>query len=172
MNDYKKAIFEEMQIFAKDPNVLFLGQQCSSEDYYGSLKDIPIEKRKEMPVMEELQMGMSLGLALEGFLPISIFQRIDFLLRAADQLINHLDLIKELSREIFCPKIIIRTTVGSTSPLDTGIQHSKDLTDGFSKLLRNIKVMKVTTAKEVKEAYKFARETDKSSLIVEMQDLY
>jgi len=173
-SEYHKAISEENKKLSEISNSIFIGQQVGAEveDFYGTLKDVPAERRLEMPVTEELQLGMSLGLALENYLPISIFQRIDFLLRAADQLVNHLDLIEELSREIFRPKVIIRTTVGSVSPIDTGLQHSKDLTVGFSKLLRNIKVMKVTTPNEVKEAYQFAREADRSTLIIEIQDLY
>ena len=116
---YHKAIKEEMELFAKDERVLFIGQQIlPPDDFYGTLKDISKEKRTEFPVAEELQMGASLGLSLEGYLPISIFQRMDFLPRACDALINHLNLLPELSRGLFIPKIIIRTTIGSKSPLD------------------------------------------------------
>jgi pyruvate/2-oxoglutarate/acetoin dehydrogenase E1 component len=135
------------------------------------LKDISIEKRIEFPVCEELQLGMSIGLSFLGYLPISIIQRMDFLLRAADQIVNHLDLIAKLSRNAFSPKIIIRTTIGSTSPLDCGLQHSKDLTAGFQKLV-SFPIFKVTTVKEVKSAYKFARECKTPVMIVEDQNLY
>jgi len=173
-SEYHKAICEENKKLSEIPNSIFIGQQVGFkvDDFYGTLKDIPAEKRLEMPITEELQLGMSLGLSLENYLPISIFQRMDFLPRACDQLVNHLDLIEELSRNAFCPKVIVRVTIGSVAPINTGLQHSKDLTEGFSKLLRNIKVMKVTTPEEVREAYKFARETNRSTIIVEIVDLY
>lgn len=172
MNEYRKAIHKEMLKLAEIPNSLFLGQQVAAEDFYGTLKNISLAKRMEMPVAEEMQLGMSIGLAFEGFLPISVFQRIDFLPRACDQLVNHLDLMKDMTKGVFDPKVIIRTTVGSSGPLDIGLQHKKDLTEGFSKLLKNIQVYPVKTVQEVKEAYTIARERPESVLIVEYQDLY
>jgi len=171
-SEYYKAIKEEMEEFAKDDDVMFIGQQCKSEDFYGTLKDVAREKRTEMPVAEELQLGASIGLALEGFKPISIYQRMDFLPRACDQLVNHLDLINEMSRGIFNPKVIIRVTVGTNHPFDVGLQHNKDLTEGFRALLKNIPIYSVKTVEEVKEAYHVARTGDKSVIIVEHQELY
>lgn len=168
---YHQAICKEMLKLAKIKNSFFLGQQVGVTDFYGTLKNVSMSKRLEMPVAEELQLGMSIGLALQRYLPISIYQRMDFLPRCADQLVNHLDLIEELSRGIYKPKIIIRTTIGSTKPLDTGLQHMKDLTEGFQKLL-HFPVIKVTTAKEVHEAYKYARISYSSVMIVEVQNLY
>jgi len=172
MNAYKCAISSEMHRLGKIKNSIFLGQQVGVTDFYGTLKGIDKRKRIEMPVAEELQMGLSIGLSLEGYLPISIYQRMDFLPRACDQLVNHLDLIYDLSKGKFNPKVIIRVTIGSNEPLDTGLQHNKDLTEGFDKLLRFMSVIKVTTPKEVKKAYKYAREDNKSIIIVEEQDLY
>jgi len=172
---YYYAICKEMEKLGKLKKTIFLGQQVKGDkgelDFYGTLKNVSLKKRIELPVCEELQMGMSIGLALEGYLPISIYQRMDFLPRCADQLINHLNLIEKLSFGLFKPKVIIRTTIGSTKPLNTGLQHSKDLTEGFSKLL-DFPVIKVTTVKEVKDAYKLARNIDKPIMIIEVQDLY
>lgn len=170
-SEYHKAIKEEMEEFAKNPNVLFIGQQVASEDFYNTLKDVSMKKRTEMPVAEELQLGMSIGLAMEGYLPISIYQRIDFLPRAMDQLVNHLNLIKTMSRGMYNPKVIIRTTIGTNKPFDVGLQHNKDLTELF-KVALNFPVIKVTTVEEVKEAYQMAREIDSSILIIEEQELY
>jgi len=171
MNAYKKAICEEMKILDRNSKVFFLGQQVSAENFYGTLKGISLSKRLEMPVAEELQLGMSIGLALEGYLPVSIYQRMDFLPRACDQLVNHLDIIKKISKGKFNPKVIIRTTVGSTRPLDVGLQHKKDLSEGFAKLL-HFPVIKVATAKEVHNAYALARTIKSSIMIIEYQDLY
>jgi len=170
-SEYHRAIVQEMEEFAKDDKVMFIGQQCESEDFYTTLKTISKHKRTEMPVAEEMQMGMSIGLAMEGFLPISIYQRIDFLPRAMDQLVNHLNIIKDMSRGMYNPKVIIRTTIGTNKPFDVGLQHNKDLTELF-KVALNFPVIKVTTAQEVRDAYKLAREIDSSILIIEVQELY
>lgn len=170
--EYYKQICKEMKRLGKMKNTIFLGQQCGeSMDFYGTLKNVPQFKRIEMPVAEEMQLGLSIGLALEGYLPISIYQRMDFLPRACDQIVNHLNLINELSRGKFNPKAIIRTTVGSKSPLNVGLQHSKDLTKAFIELC-NFPVLNVTNVDEIKDAYKMAREGNISILIIEYQDLY
>lgn len=171
MNPYKKAIHLAMKMLAKKKNSIFLGQQVGVDNFYGTLKGISKSKRMEMPVAEELQLGMSIGMALEGYLPISIYQRMDFLPRACDQIVNHLGLIKQLSNGIYSPKVIIRVTVGSTSPLDTGLQHSKDLTLGF-KYLVNFPVVAVKNATEVAMTYAYAFSCKSPIMIIEHQNLY
>src|ERR1035438_8566992 len=42
-------------------------------------KNVPREKLLEMPVTEELQMGVSTGLALTGLVPVTIYPRWNFL---------------------------------------------------------------------------------------------
>lgn len=170
-SNYHKAICIENENLALNEKTIFIGQQCFSEDFYSTLKNIPIHKRREMPIAEELQIGISIGLAMQGFFPISIIQRMDFLLRAADQIVNHLNLIEELSRGKFSPKILIRTTIGSISPLNCGKQHSQDLTEGFRKLV-SFPIFKVETVEQVKLAYQFARESKTSVMIIEDQNLY
>jgi len=168
---YHQAICEEMQLFAENPRAIFLGQQVLSEDFYNTLLDIPPHARREMPVTEELQLGLSIGLALEGYLPISIYQRIDFLPRAMDQIVNHLNLIADLSRNQFNPKVIIRTTVGVNKPMDTGLQHSKDLTTLMSHACK-FPTYCPKTAEEVHQVYDIARNANFSTLITEYQELY
>ena len=171
MTAYLHAIKEEMEIFAKDEKVIFLGQQVGAETFYGTLQGIDKSKRIEMPVAEELQMGMSIGMALEGYLPISIYQRMDFLPRACDQIVNHLDLIRELSCNKFNPKVIIRTTIGNTYPMDVGKQHNKNLVEMFAKGI-HFPILTPKTPFEVHEAYQLARDIKSSIMIVEEQDLY
>ena len=62
-------------------------------------------------------MGMTNGFAINGFIPVSIFPRWNFLLLAMNQLINHLDKIKIMSRHEYKTKVIIRTGIGSERPL-------------------------------------------------------
>jgi pyruvate/2-oxoglutarate/acetoin dehydrogenase E1 component len=72
---------------------------------------------------------------LEGYIPVCVYPRIDFMLLACNQLVNHLD-----KMEGFRPKVIIRTAVGSTKPLNPGPQHTQDHTEAFSLMLKNIPV--------------------------------
>lgn len=168
---YKECITSEMNELAKNPRVVFLGQQVADQDFYGTLKDISLDRRIEMPVAEEMQMGMSIGMAIEGLLPVSIYQRMDFLPRAMDQLVNHLNILHKLSKRRFCPKVIIRTTVGSKDPLDTGLQHSKDMIKGFQAML-DFPVLDLKTKEDIVKGYSQAREGCDSIMLVEWQDLY
>ena len=65
---------------------------------------MPSKKKIETPVFEDAQMGMSIGLSLEGFIPITCFPRFDFLILAMNQLVNHLDKIRFMSRGEMRPK--------------------------------------------------------------------
>jgi len=168
---YHKQICIEMNELAKDPKTIFLGQQVASEDFYNTLCDVPLHSRRELGVCEDLQLGLSIGMALEGYLPISIYQRMDFIPRAMDQLVNHLNIINCLSREKFNPKVIIRTTIGTDKPLDCGLQHRKDLTYLMKKAV-DFPVYLVETVEEVKKAYDFAKKLDCSVMIIEKQSLY
>lgn len=169
---YYNSICDSMKLLSKNPKVLFIGQQVGfSNDFYGTLKDILISKRIEMPVAEEMQMGFCIGLALEGYLPVCIFQRMDFMYRAMDSLCNHLNLLPEYSRGLYKPKVIIRTTIGNDKPLNPGIQHTQDLTKVFQAALK-FPVIKLTNYRIVEESYKKAIEIKESVLLIEDQKLY
>lgn len=170
-SSYFDAICKSMNKLSNLDNTLFIGQQVYYQDFYGTLKDIPLNQRIEMPVAEEMQMGFCIGLALEGFLPVCIYQRMDFLYRAMDSLCNHLNLLPEYSRGIFKPKVIIRTTIGNDYPLNPGLQHTQDLTGVFQKALK-FPVVKVINSKDVIEVYAMAIEDDTSIMIIEDQRLY
>jgi pyruvate/2-oxoglutarate/acetoin dehydrogenase E1 component len=58
---------------------------------------VPKDKMIEVPVMEESQMGMSLGMAMAGKRVITFYPRWDFIICAANQLINHVDKIGIMS---------------------------------------------------------------------------
>ncbi len=168
---YKDYLTREMNRLAADPRVYFLGQQVAAEDFYGTLREVPLDRRIEMPVAEEMQMGISIGMALEGLRPVSIYQRMDFLPRAMDQLVNHLNLIEKLSHGKFNPKVIIRTTIGPTGPLYPGLQHCKDLIPGMRAMV-DFPVLDLKTPEDIMAGYQQAREGDQSIMLVERQELY
>lgn len=164
---YKQLIKDWMIKLAKKENLVFIGQQVQSDDFYGTLKGIDFSKRIEMPVAEELQMGMCIGMAMQGVLPVCIFQRMDFLLRASDQMVNHLSSLEVLKKY----PVIIRTTIGTNTPFDTGIQHSKNLVTAFRELL-SFPVYNLRSCYDVNYTYHTINEKPQTCLIVEHQDLY
>lgn len=152
---------------AADPRTVFVGQSVrwGGAAMHASLEGVPMEQRIEMPVCEDFQLGFCLGLALMGKRPVCLFPRMDFLLLAANQLVNHLDKITLFGWP--APSLIIRTTVGQKTPLDAGPQHTQDHTEAFRCMLTGVFVVQVRTAEEVAEAYEEAIASSWPRLIVE-----
>ncbi len=169
MSETENLFNQAMLLIAARPGAVFLGQGTVYDCHamWASLHGIPLTQRIELPVAEELQMGMGVGLALTGSLPVLIYPRLNFLLRAMDQLVSHLDRLPVLSRGQFRPRVIIRTRVGSTTPLDAGPQHTGDFTDALRLMLKYVQVRKITQAEEIVPTYRQAIEERRSSLIVE-----
>lgn len=121
--------------------------------------------REEHPVIEDHQLGYCTGLAMCGKLPVCIFPRIDFMMLAMNQLVNHLDKIPALWN--ITPKVIIRTTVGRKKPLNAGPQHTQNPTTALRFMLKTVKVFEPRDPDAVTAAYTRALAIPQSSLIVE-----
>jgi pyruvate/2-oxoglutarate/acetoin dehydrogenase E1 component len=165
----RSTVNQAMLMLAAQPGALFIGQNVCYDGAwpYQTLDGVPSEQRIEFPVAEELQLGVSTGLALQGFLPVSCFPRIDFLLRAADQLINHLDKLEQMSCGQFKPKVIIRTRVGPKQPLDAGPQHTQDHVQAFKVMLGNVDVLRIVDIDSVMSMYELALRNRRSIIVVE-----
>ena len=155
-----------MLMLAKDERTVFVGQSVEYDGaaIYHSLNGVPRYKRKEMPVIENFQLGYCTGLSLTGKLPICIFPRMDFMLEAMSQLVQHLD---KLPLYGWKPKVIIRCRVGQKKPLDAGPQHGGNYSDHFRAMLHSILVIEVRHADNVMPAYKNALQAEHSTLVVE-----
>lgn len=167
VGSFKQAVTDAMTWLAQQPKTVFVGQSVryDGQAQFDTFSGVPMEKRIEMPVAEDLQLGFCTGLSLQGYLPISFYPRMDFLLLAANQLVNHLDKIRLMSG--YRPKVIIRTCVGQTKPLNAGLQHTQNHTESFRKMLKTVYVEEVTTSGEVFSAYEYAMRCDRSTIIVE-----
>lgn len=153
-----------MAMLAADSRVVFLGQgvECPGTFMSTTLEGLP--RRVELPVAEEMQMGMAIGLALAGFVPVTVYPRWNFLLLAASQLVNHLDKMH--------PHVIVRVGIGSEKPLHPGPQHVGDMTDAFRLLMPSTFIVRLETAADVVPAYARALERDWPTVLVETADLY
>lgn len=166
---YKDELIRAMHLLADDPRTIFLGQgaEYSGSPMYEAVKDIPAKKRMEMPVAEDMQMGISIGLALKGYIPVSMYPRMDFLICAMNQLVNHLDKIEEMTNGQYKPKVIIRTAIGATNPLYPGAQHCQDHSFIIRNALNNIHVYNILRKEEIVTLYKNALNADRSTIIIE-----
>ena len=172
--DYKKELIKAGNLLAEN-GYIFFGQNMKygGTSLFHMIKHIPEDQRMEIPVMEETQMGMSLGMSLEGLKICSIYPRWDFLILATNQIVNHLDKVKRMSHGQFKTKgLIIRTCVGSIKPLFPGEQHSGDYTEAFKLMCKDIKIIKLETPDQIMPAYKEAMESDTPTILVEIPDKY
>lgn len=171
---YHAALTHAMAALANERSALFMGQGvgCAGTTMTDTLASVPKDKLLEFPVAEDLQMGTAIGMALGGWLPVCIFPRWNFLLCAANQLINHLDRLPMYSVGAYNPKVIIRTAVPITSPFYPGPQHSDDFTEAFEKMLYNVRVVILQTPDAIRREYARAATASHSTLLVEYTALY
>jgi pyruvate/2-oxoglutarate/acetoin dehydrogenase E1 component len=173
---YKNELIKSMSFLGKKNDTIFLGQSVSysGNAIYNTLTEVPLRKKIELPVFEDVQMGMSIGMALKGFVVITCFPRFDFLICAMNQLVNHLDKIRQMSRGEIKPKVLIRTSIGSKRPLHGGPQHTQNYTDEMKKILSEIKVIFLNKPEIIFPSFKNAYEDKKSHsyLFVEHGDFY
>ena len=165
-----------MTYLGQDYRTIFLGQAVAfpGTAMTGTLVDVPKAKLVEFPVAEEMQLGASIGLALDGFVPITIYPRWNFLLLALNQLVGHLDKLKAMSQGGYQPKVIIRTGIGSQRPLHPQHQHVGDYTDAIQAMLINTDVIRLDEPEQVFSAYEKAltREDGRSTIVCEWGDFY
>ena len=165
-----------MEFLAQDERVLFMGQAVAAAGtaMSNTLKNVSKEKLLEMPVTEELQLGMATGMALAGQIPVSVYPRWNFLLLAVSQLVNHLDKLSVMSNGGYQPKVIVRTGIGSERPLHPQFQHIGDYTEAFRLMCINTEIIRLDEPEDIFPAYKKALErTDgKSTVVVEYGDYY
>lgn len=176
MGAYFDELKRAMTYLGEQEDTLFIGQAVAYKGtaMTNTLTEVNKDKLVEMPVDEEMQMGMTAGLAVNGTIPISIYPRWNFLLCACNQLVNHLDRMKEFSHGEFVPKAIIRVGIGSVRPLNPQVQHTGDFTQVFRGMLRNTEVIRCEEPEDVFPAYykAYNRTDGKSTIVVEYGDYY
>ena len=165
-----------MELMGSHSNTIFMGQsvEVAGTAMRNTLLNVDEGKLLELPVEEDFQLGLSIGMALSGMVPISIFPRWNFLLLATNQIVNHLDKLKDLTQSESPGKVIIRTGIGSKKPLHPGPQHTGDFTEAFKLMCPNINVVRLDSADSIFDEYQKAydRTDGVSSLLIEWSDKY
>jgi len=173
---YFDELKRSMDWLSEKENTMFIGQavEVAGTAITNTLSGVDRSKLLEMPVAEEFQMGYSIGMALDGTIPISIYPRWNFLLLATNQIVNHLDKICLMSDGQYTPKVIIRTSIGSERPLHPQHQHVGDFTDAFRSMLANVNVVRLDEPEQIFDEYckAYERSDNKSTILVEYGDYY
>lgn len=161
-------------MLAEHPRAIFMGQSVAypGTAMFRTLEDIPLEKRLELPVAEEMQMGMAIGMSINGDLPICIYPRFNFMLLAMGQLVLHLDKLPIYSNGGYKPRVVVRTAVATNKPMDPGPQHLGDYTDALRQMLDTVMVIRLENEYDIVPAYEKAMTRDGSTVLVEMSEKY
>lgn len=171
---YKDALTLAMTNLAELEDSVFIGQQIvfPGNPMSTTLGGVSKDKMIEVPVMEESQMGMSLGMAMAGKRVITFYPRWDFIICATNQLVNHVDKIGLMSGDKWKPNLIIRLGKGSDKPLDPGHQHKGNYFEEFKTLCPNIEFHDLKTSADIELAYKYVTKEGGIHVLVEYPELY
>lgn len=174
MKKYKEVLIDKMTELGLRNDTIFIGQQIvwPGNPMSTTLVNVSKDKMIEVPVMEDSQMGMSLGMAMTGNFVITFYPRWDFLICASNQLINHVDKIKLMSNDEFLPNMIIRVGKGSDVPLDPGHQHKGNYFNEYSSICKNIQFHDLKTSYDVDLAYTYSIKEGGINVLVEYPQLY
>ena len=168
MTTYRKEIIKSMKYLSAIGKVIFIGQEAKT--FFGTMTDIPEDKIIQLPVMEDAQLGMAIGMSIKGYIPVTLY-RMDFFIIAMNQLVNQLDKINEMSMGEYNPKVIMRVHVGYNHPVDIGPQHDGNYIEGIKKMVKNIDIYDLKDEKDILPSYIKAVQSDRSSILVEYRKL-
>jgi len=173
---YFDELKKTMEWLATQPKVMFVGQTVAGPGtfMFQTLRDCPKDRTLEMPINESFQMQFTIGMALAGYIPVSVYPRQNFLLLATADMVNMLDKIPVISDRKWPLKVIIRVATGPDAPVHPGHQHIDNYAQSFRRFFEWIEVVELDNAEDIFPAYKNALErTDgKSTLIIEHGNFY
>ena len=150
---YAQAIREaHAQLLAGDPRVFILGQGLWSPWYAGtSMHDLDKEFGRERvidsPIAENATTGAAIGAALAGMRPIVFHPRMDFMLLAADPVINQAANWSYMFAGRVSAPVVIRSVINRGG--EQGAQHSQALHAMFVHV-PGLKVVMPSTAHDAK----------------------
>jgi pyruvate/2-oxoglutarate/acetoin dehydrogenase E1 component len=172
LTPYKDALTDAMTFLGEKDNTVFIGQQIvyAGNPMSTTLGNVSKDKMIELPVMEETQMGMSMGIAMTGKTVITFYPRWDFIILAANQLINHVDKFELMTGSKL--NLIIRLGKGSDKPLDPGHQHKGNYFEEFKSMCPHITFHNLLNKDDILSTYKNAYEQGGVHVIVEYPELY
>jgi pyruvate dehydrogenase E1 component beta subunit len=167
---FKNAVTEAMTEIGK-ANSVFIGYNVKYGNAMGNLINVDNNKKIETPVAENLMAGLAIGMSFEGFRPVVYYERHDFMLVAADAIINHANHIERISHGQYKCPVIFRTVVADSGPFYSGPTHSQNFTEGFKNMI-SFPIYVPENGFEVLQAYKKALHSERPSMIVERKSKF
>jgi pyruvate/2-oxoglutarate/acetoin dehydrogenase E1 component len=168
----REAIRGEM---ARDERVFCIGEDIGIPGGYGGAFTVTLglekqfpERMIDTPISEAAIFGMACGAALMGLRPIADVQYGDFLLCAADQIIDNIAKLRYMSGGKLKLPLVMRAPVGVTG---RGAQHAQSLETYFLSC-PGIKIVAPATAYDAMGLLRSAVRDEDPVLIFEHKLLY
>jgi pyruvate/2-oxoglutarate/acetoin dehydrogenase E1 component len=169
----RQGIREEME---RDPRVFCLGEDIGVTGGFGGAFTVTLglserfghERILDTPISELGFVGVAVGAAMAGLIPIVDVQYGDFLFLAMDQLANQAAKMCYMSGGTVKVPLVMRAPVGATS---RGSQHAQSL-EAFFCHIPGLKVVAPATAYDAKGLLKSAVRDENPVLIFEHKLLY
>ena len=158
----------------RDEKVLVYGLGVDDpKGMYGTTKGLVEEFGEnrcfDTPLSEDAMTGLGIGMAMNGFRPIHIHQRFDFLLLCMNQLINMASKVKYLSNgQSTCP-FIVRAIIGRS--WGQGAQHSQSF-HSFLSSIPGLTVLAPVTPHDMFNSMLWATKYSNPVIMVENRMLY
>ena len=130
---------------ADDPSVLVIGEDVGTEG--GVFRATGADRVLDTPLAEGLIAGMSVGLAAQGFRPVSEIQFTGFIYPTIDQLVNHASRLRNRTRgRLTCPMVV-------RSPYGAGIRAVEHHSESPEAMFVHIPGLRVVIPSSPARAY-------------------
>jgi len=142
----------QARAMADDPRVIVLGEDVAVNGGVfrateGLLERFGEERVMDTPLAETVLAGMSVGLAAQGFRPVTEFQFMGFIYPALDQVINHAGRLRNRTRgRLSCPLVF-------RSPMGAGIHAPEHHSESTEALFAHIPGIRVVIPSSPARAY-------------------
>jgi len=80
--------------------------------------------------------------------------------------------MREMTKDMLIPKVIVRVAVGARKPLDGGSQHTQDFTESIKNMLTDVKVVELLEPEQIFSTFEDAYNRNGSTVVVEWGDFY
>lgn len=161
-------------LFETYPSVFAIGQGLWSPWYVGNTmldldKKFGRERVIDTPVSEAATTGAAIGASLFGYRPIVVHPRMDFMILAADQIVNQAAKWSYMLGGQASPSVTIRSIVNRGG--EQGAQHSQALHSWFAHI-PGLRVVMPATATDARDLLIAATLSDDPVLYIDDRWLY
>jgi acetoin:2,6-dichlorophenolindophenol oxidoreductase subunit beta len=162
------------QIMESDKSVMVIGEGVADPKSIfrtteGLVERFGPDRVTEMPLAENGMTGVCIGLAMSGFRPVLVHQRIDFALLSLDQLINNAAKLHYVFNGQVTVPLVVRMLIGRG--WGQGPQHAQSLQSLFAHI-PGLKVVMPTTPYDAKGMLISAIEDNNPVMFIEHRWLY